>query len=295
MFERILFPTDGSPLSERVVPLVETLARAQDAEVIITRVVEPLPYFGYEATGFVSAESYQDMVDIVDEDARRHLDGLVSRFQAAGVRARGELLHGTPGIALLDYEAAARPDLVIMSTHGRTGLARFALGSIADRMVREGTTPVLFARPFSLAESTFEAALVPLDGSPIAEEALALVTALAGKPLHRVQLLRAIARPEDRPDAIAYLHGVAQEMRSVQLKVHMEVEVGEPHEVIEQAAANVDFVILSTHGRGGLDRLRHGSVADAATRHLDVPTLLVRSGMQPAAPRPESVASATTA
>lgn len=139
MMKQILIPTDGSPLSDRALPLAETLARAQQAEIVLARVVEPPIWYGFDPSGIAAGQVYEDLLVAVEHDAVQRLDGLVGRLQAEGLRARGELLHGPIASALLDFEKDIQPDLVVMGTHGRTGLPRFALGSIADLMVREGS------------------------------------------------------------------------------------------------------------------------------------------------------------
>jgi nucleotide-binding universal stress UspA family protein len=298
MLQTILFPTDGSPLSDRAIPMTAAIAYAQGAEVIVARVVEPLAWIGYEPTGYVSPQVYQDMVDGVEQAASDDLRRIAARLHKASVRVRTAMLRGSAGVTLLDYEREVHPDLVVMATHGRTGLIRFALGSVADLLVREGTAPVLLVRPFTPSESiptepTYETALVPLDGSALAEEALSMVEALAGKPLQRVVLLRAIAEVEERTAAVAYLDQVAQRLAGAKLQTKIRVELDQPAGAIARAAEAVDLVILSTHGRGGLDRIRHGSVADQATRHLLTPTLLVRAGSTAAASAATAVKVAT--
>jgi nucleotide-binding universal stress UspA family protein len=259
------------------------IARANDAEVVAARVVEPLAWIGYEPNGYVSAQVYQDMLDGVQQAARDDLERIAGQFHTAGVNVRTAMLQGSAGATLLDYENEVRADLVIMTTHGRTGLVRFALGSVADMLVREGTAPVLLVRPFTPLNSTpseprLETALVPLDGSALAEEALLMVEELAGKPLRRVVLLRAIGAADERAAAVVYLDRVAQRLASAELQTEIRVELDNPARAIAHAAGEVDLVILSTHGRGGLDRIRHGSIADQATRHLSTPTVLVRAG-----------------
>jgi nucleotide-binding universal stress UspA family protein len=180
-----------------------------------------------------------------------------------------------------------------MGTHGRTGLARFALGSVADVMVREGTTPVLLVRSLQEPKARMETALVPLDGSILAEEALPTVESLSGKPLRHVQLLRAVASSDEEAGAMAYLERVAERLRAARLTTRLMVETTTPADAITQWGRNADVVILSTHGRGGFDRLRHGSVAEQGTRYLTTPTLLVRTRL--AAPSTEPVRAMTYA
>ena len=277
MLHRILLPVDGSPLAERAIPLAATLAQAHSAEVVVARIVQPPAWMADGPSTYLSADIYGELYDGLEQEAEGYLETIAERFQSGGIAVRTEVRRGAAAAALLDLETELRPDLVVMSTHGRTGLARFALGSIADLMVREGCAPVLLIRAFSRATSTIEGALVPLDGSPLAEAALPLVEMLAGKPVQRVRLLRAVAGEQEATAAAAYLEAVARRLRARGLQVDILIEVDDPGHAIERAAAATDLVILSTHGRGGLDRLRHGSVVEQATRRLGTPTLLTRA------------------
>jgi nucleotide-binding universal stress UspA family protein len=276
---KILLPTDGSELSERAVPVAEALARAQRAEVVVVRVVEPPAWSVAGQDGYVSPELYDQLTDALAEEAQGQVERLAARLNSAGVPARESLVHHTAAAGLLDFEKQTRPDLVVMATHGRTGLARFALGSVADRLVREGTAPVLLVRSFGDPTTQMDSALVPLDGSALSEGSLPMVEQLAGKPLRSVRLLRAVAIAEERDEASSYLARIAERLSALGLEMTTEVRVGHAARAIEAAAASAHMVILATHGRGGLDRMRHGSVAEEATRHLGIPVLLVRAGM----------------
>lgn len=281
--QRVLWPTDGSALSERALPFAERLARAHGADLVLVRVVEPPRWMGDDAGGYVSADLYQELVDLLYSDAHQSLARLADRFRAGGLYTRTVVLHGSPAVELLSFEKELRPDLVVMATHGRTGLARFALGCVTDRMVREGVAPVLVVRSFSPPLGVMKRAVVPLDGSMLAEETLPIVESLAGRPLCSVRLLRAIRIPEERGAAARYLEEVAANLSGTGLPVDYEVRCARPAEAIAAAAEAADIVIMATHGRGGFDRLRHGSVAEQAARHLNTPVLLVRAGMVQAA------------
>jgi len=277
MLQRILVPIDGSPLSERALSLTETFARAHDAEVMLARVVEPTIGFGFEPGPITTADVYQEIEDAVDHSAEQHLETLVARLIAKSVRARGNLLRGNPGLMLLDCEQTMHADLVIIGTHGRSGLARLALGSVADQLMREGTAPVLLVRSQSPALGAADTALVPLDGSVIAEQALQLVKELAGQPLRCVHLLRVIENTDDQGGAIRYLEGVQQELVALGLEVHVSIQIDDPATAIAREAAHTHLVILCTHGRGGFARLRHGSVAVQVIHKCAIPTLVVRA------------------
>ena len=281
MLRQILVPIDGSELSERALAPTQVLARALGAQIVLVRVLEPPTWVGDEPHGYLSPELYQQLTDSLEEDARHSLEALSASLTQQNLAAKWTLLSGTPAAGLLDFEAETRPDLIVMATHGRSGLARFALGSVADRLIREGTAPVLLVRPFTDTRRSLETALLPLDGSSVAEAALPVVEELAGKPLRAVRLLRAVESADEGAEAERYLQRVSARLGRASLQVTSEIRVAEPARAIEEAATGVDLVVIATHGRGGLDRLRHGSVADQATRGLEVPVLLIRAGTEP--------------
>jgi nucleotide-binding universal stress UspA family protein len=286
LIERILFPTDGSELSERAVPLLETVAAAQGAEVYLVQVVSPPVWatmdggVGYGVSDGISPELYQEVLDELESEAKQNLDRLTQQLQAhvPPIRSRSQVFRGSPYGALLDYEADTQPGLVVMATHGRTGLARFARGSVADCMVREGTAPVLMARSFGREVAAFDEALVPLDGSAVAEAALGMVETLAKKPLQRVRLLDVVEDASETDEGTAYLRRIAARLEGAGLAVTPMVQTGVPGEVIADVAETTDVVIMATHGRSGWNRLRHGSVAEKALRDSPGPLLLVRAG-----------------
>jgi nucleotide-binding universal stress UspA family protein len=279
MMKSILLPTDGSELSERAIGIAATLAHGQSAEIILAQVVGSPWWTATDDTSYevASSDVYEQVAEAMEAEARSQLDRLASKLGERGVVTRSFLLKGSAAWELLALEERERPDLVVMASHGRTGLARFALGSIADRLVREGISPVLVVRAFRPEVEQLENALLPLDGSSLAEEALPLAEALAGAPLRSVKILRVIPSQEDVAAASAYVAAVAHRLTQAGLDAAPEVSIGEPATKIAEHAQTVDLVVLATHGRGGFDRLRHGSVAEQATRYLDVPVLLVRA------------------
>lgn len=278
MLRRLMVPLDGSNLAETALPLARSIARSQAAEVVLVRVVRP-PTWATDDGGDYAWRAFEDLKAALDAEARRYLDELAGESRAVGVPTRAFVRHGRPADELLYLELELHPDLMVMATHGRTGLARLALGSVADRMVREGDSPVLIARALGRPSFGVESALVPLDGSSLAEEALPLVEELAGRPLKRVGLIRAIHSAEEEPAAARYLAEIEDGLAPTGLILTRAVYVGDPVDVIEREAPAVDLVIMATHGRGGFDRLRHGSVATHVSRHASTPVLLVRAGM----------------
>jgi nucleotide-binding universal stress UspA family protein len=132
-----------------------------------------------------------------------------------------------------------------------------------------------------------------LDGSSVAEEAVPMVKTLAGRPIENLKLYRAVDDPSERAAASSYLEAVSARLGAQALKIEIAVEVGNPTALARQAAEAADLVVLCTHGRGGFDRFRHGSVADRVVRETTKPVLLVRAGMAATQERSESASSVT--
>jgi nucleotide-binding universal stress UspA family protein len=277
MIGKILVPTDGSPLSERVIPLVEDIATAQLAKVVLVRVVSPPTYLVAQDAAYFDPDIYQELADAQDDEATAGLDRLAERLRAKSICTRTLLLHGSAYAALLDAEVEQGADLVMMATHGRTGLVRFVRGSVADSMLREGHAPVLMVGSFVQGADQIRTALVPLDGSELAESALREVESLAGKPLRAVELVRVIADELERTDAYAYLSGVRNRLEAAGLSVKEHVHLGDPTTIIGRLAEETDVIVMATHGRGGFDRWRYGSVATGLLATTPVPLLLVRA------------------
>ena len=140
---RILHPTDFSPASRPAFTKAVTLARKDRSELVIAHVLPPvLP----AVDGYITAQMYAQMEEAGRRYGKKHLDALVARARKAGVRARGLLLDGLVHERIVRAARAQRADMIVIGTHGRTGLARFVLGSVASRVVSHATCPVLTVR-----------------------------------------------------------------------------------------------------------------------------------------------------
>jgi len=273
-------PTDGSAESEKPLTFATQLARAHDAQLTLMRVVEEMVYTADEdALNTVEMyEQYEQVTQDMAHQAQSEVHALAQRLQAEGIRARAEVRRGSASGDLLDYIDDEHPDLVVMATHGRTGLARFTLGSVADRIIREGSAPVLVTRRSLESTGRLEHGLVMLDGSGVAEEVIPLVTELAGKPFQRLTLYRVVNNPANQGAATTYLEGVAGKLQDRGATIEVRADQGDARANVERVGKEVDVVILCTHGRSGFDRLRHGSVAEHVIQNVDRPALLVRAG-----------------
>ena len=249
MYERILTPVDGSLLAEAVLPYVRLLAEGLEARVELLRVVEPMRH---EFTDQRHGLHLDRFVDAMRVQARSYLDELALTLSKEGLSVSTHLREGNVA-PIIVAEAQAQPGtLLAMSTHGRSGVARWLLGSVTDKVLRASDTPLLIVRPpedygsIRPAEKVhLGTVVVPLDGSKAAEEALVtavwlaralgLKTALARvtpaeEEYHRILESHyelgpgpTVARVYEGPyeefsasinaDAMEYLHGVAHDLR----------------------------------------------------------------------------------
>jgi nucleotide-binding universal stress UspA family protein len=274
-----MVPTDGSTLSARAVPVAEELARAQGAELVLVRIVDPPDAYDWGLEAYFTQDVHEELVESLKLAAEQDLAVMAQEIGTRGVIAKPLAFFDKPAAGLLDAEANVQPDLLVMASHGRSGVARFALGSVAERLVREGSAPVLVVHALSPVDQKMDLALVPLDGSPLAELALPMLESLAGKPVRQVRLMRAVGRPVDASEAREYLEEVRLRLQPAGLSVSIEVRVDDPVAAIRDAAECADLIVLATHGRGGFDRLRHGSVAEQVTRTSQTRVLLIRAGI----------------
>lgn len=141
---RILHPTDFSRASRAAFQKAMELARSSRAELALVHVRTPIvPMVG---DGYISPKVYEDIERTARASGQKQLDKLVAQARKAGVRARSILLEGTPAEQIVRAARGKRADLVVIGTHGRTGFARFFLGSVAARVVSSASCPVLTVR-----------------------------------------------------------------------------------------------------------------------------------------------------
>lgn len=300
MFEHILVPYDGSPLAEQAVPLACTLAR--DTTIHLLRstagmwlpALPAAPDFASHYGPFDWLPDPETMLQI-REVAAASLDALVKKYSAPGIRWETTIVDEDPAGSIIDYAQNRAIDAIIISSHGHSGLERWALGSVTERVLQRAPCPVLVARRPTAPQRI----LVALDGSQLAEEALPPALALAARWNAAVTLLRveraahddaSISRRLDRiersladgaPDELrerseAYLDTVRERRAGVPL--HTVVLQGHAAQsIIDYATENdVGLIALATHGRTGLRRWIYGSVAEKVLRAAACSLLIVR-------------------
>lgn len=146
MYRRILVPLDGSKLAESVLPHAQAIAKLAKASVELVHVIEPieLPTRGGIA---LSVDDLKQIEWHSKRDAQSYLRGIMDRLKRVGVKAHSKLLAGKAADSLVDYIQDENFDLVIMATHGRSGISRWIWGSAAERILHSSSVPILIIRP----------------------------------------------------------------------------------------------------------------------------------------------------
>jgi nucleotide-binding universal stress UspA family protein len=267
MADTVLVPVDGSELSERILVHVQRLLALADAEVLLLHVAPDGP-------------------GLID---RKRIDELATELRSAGTNVRALVVKGDPAAMILAAARELGPKLIAMSSHGRSGIARFFRGSVAERVLRHADAPLLLANPLALParqDLAIRKILVPLDGSELSAEILPIASDLAR--LFQAELLlfhavetvvvpdEIVSTVDDREAMEKEIEKLAERVKGV--RVGTRVVRGNPSLEILDAAREADLVALATHGRSGASRWAFGSVAEQVLRGCTRPLLVKRTG-----------------
>jgi nucleotide-binding universal stress UspA family protein len=287
-FTKILCPTDFSPGAERALRTAARLANETGAELVIAHSWY-IPPSAYTLEAPFPGEVVQEIVD----DAQRGLDTAVRQAAAAGVtRVSGKLLTGAPWVEIVNALEQEACDLCVIGTHGRTGLSRILLGSVAEKVIRHAPCSTLAVRPDGELKP-FSHALVPTDFSASAEHAVELATELV-QPEGSITLLHIVelpvrfsgeiwdpelARELDKRAAVRLEQTAATLRTHGRHRVDVRTRIGYPGAqalAALDADPAIDLVVMGSHGRTGIKRALLGSVAEKVVRHARCPVLVVR-------------------
>jgi nucleotide-binding universal stress UspA family protein len=278
VFTKVMVPLDGSELAERALPCAERLAATSGAVVHLVRATEPVWATSWGPTPvYLPAGEYDEIVKTEAKVVSAYLTAVSAPLVAEGVHVQMEHLVGSPASSLLDYERETGIDLVVMCSNGRSGLTRFALGSVAEHLLRHGKAPLVLVRAYG-DPVRLDHVVVPLDGSARAEVALDMIHSLAPSVVQDVLLVRVIGTPDQGPEAERYLAGIASRLSRDGLTCRSQVAQGDPATVILGAAGADNLVVMASHGRSVLTRWALGSVADRVARGGAAAVLLLRPG-----------------
>lgn len=289
MIARILVPLDGSPLAMRALPYGESLALATQARLILMRAVE-----AHALTGRGRARARSTAM----EAAERYLEEVAAPLRERGLTVDIVVPYGSAAEQIEEEVDLREIDLVVMATHGHSGLGRWVYGSVAAHVLHATEVPVLLVRAWETAKADASFAdtpriLVPLDGSNFAESALPVARDLAAALRGEIMLVRSIVPPEvavlselaysqfdevaEAKAATSYLDQIARTEVPAGIPVQSIAQVGMPAYLIAELARlnNASLIVMATHGRTGIGRLVMGSVADGVLRQGTTPLLLV--------------------
>jgi nucleotide-binding universal stress UspA family protein len=289
MYDTILVPTDGSTGAEAAAEHGLNLAAAFGSQIHFLSVVDARTYGG--ADGDSEARARESPLYQQASEAVATLEDLAT---GTGITCHTAVQEGVPHEAILDYAGDHGVDLVSMGTHGRTGLSRLLLGSVAERVVRTSDWPVLSSR-HPPEDDGYDRVLVPTDGSETATAAVDHALAIAAQydaAVHAVSVIDTSALAgafdagpvlpevidsltEGCEDAVA---AVADRCADCDVDVVTAVKQGTPYRVISNYVeeADIDMVAMGTHGRQGVGRYIMGSVTERVVRTSDVPVLTTR-------------------
>ena len=285
MYQKILVTLDGSELAERAIHYATTIARRVNGEIIVFSVFE--------------REIYEENL------MRVYLEKKAEELQALGLKATVAIGYGEAADGIVNFSEKNDIDLIVMCTHGRSGITRWITGSISSKVIQESYTPLLLIKTGAmqtefLAEELCEI-LVPLDGSKYSEAALPYATNIANKLNCEIVLLRvnnatelssyldpefipgwelylAQAMPDIQDGLQNYLLEAKKRLEAEGFSVRSEFAFGRAaDEIIKYAESHdINLIVMTTHGRSGFSHWAYGGVAYKLIHGTSKPTLLIR-------------------
>ncbi len=303
-FRSILVPLDGSELAEKALAPAKQIATAmalraegeKPTRLILLRAVPPMVLLAADPY------LYDEMVRMSADEAKAYLSGVAADLSAADLAIETYIVNGSPAEAIVQFAAEKDIDLIVMSSHGRTGSRRWVYGSVAEKVMHHAPCATAIIRAHvDVAMFQNRNILVPLDGSELAERALQPALTLAEAVNSNVYLLRIVSGREPMPESMSpageqieaalgkadvaerteaegYLQRVYMAHQNQHLFFDVQTTSGDTADAIINYAEQqkIDLIVISSHGRSGIGRWLHGSVAEKVLRGADCATLIMR-------------------
>jgi nucleotide-binding universal stress UspA family protein len=294
MFDPILVPLDGSPLAECVLPHVVATARAFDAKIMLLHVLDK------NRAGF-PAKSF-DLLNwqINKTEAKLYLDRIGDRLKKSGLQTDTIILEGLVTESITEFAQSQGMKLVILSSHGHSGLRKCRISSITDEVILSAPTSIFIVRAPQVEEQPYRRILVPLDGSWRAENVLPMVTRLARIHESQIHIVHVVKTPEmarhlppvqedidlsnrivarNREEALLYLDQIKlhSDLAGIDVKAQMIISNNATltlHELVDRE--QIDLVALSAHGYSGNSQWPYGSMVNNFILYGKVPLLVVQ-------------------
>ncbi len=301
MYKTALVPLDGSELAEVVFNYARELAGRLGIDLILLHVYRP-----DEAESAPMRRAYlEHAAEIIRSTSEEAREKAGIKYKDRPVKVTATLVAGYPPDEILKYADASEVDLILMATHGRTGVKRWTMGSVADKVLRASKVPVWLVRagvPEEIVHDWWPTRriLALLDGSEVSESILPHVEAVAKqRGAEQVEvILFTVSEPallpsyypatvplnwEDHVERTRradedYLVKVEKRLKDSGLNVRHEVVPGRAAEVIVDYVKNnpINLIVMATHGRSGISRWVFGSVAEKVLAGVTSPILLIR-------------------
>ena len=299
MFDPILVPLDGSLIAECVLPHAVAIARAFNARIILLRVLER-----NQANG--TAQIF-DLLNwqIKKTEAKLYLEKTSTRLQKSGLQIDTAVLEGLVAESITEYAQNQGIKLIILSSHGRSGLSQWGISSVTQKIIFSALTSVLIVRAHQpaasgLIERKYRRIEVPLDGSRRAENVLPMAMILARFHKSRIHIVHVVKTPElarqmplspedvelsdrivarNRAEAIRYLDQLrlSSPLEGIDVQTHLLISDNSAtvlHDLVEQE--HIDIVALSAHGYSGNNQWPYGSMVNNFILYSKVPLLIVQ-------------------
>ncbi|MBN2462132.1 MAG: universal stress protein [Dehalococcoidia bacterium] len=286
-YRRVLVPLDGSDMAERAIPYAKTIAKSKGSEVILFT---------------VSIAS----VEQLDRPMKAYLELNAKELQSQGIKASTAIAYGNVADEIVGFADKNNIDLIIISTHGYSGIKRWVLGSVARNVLYGTGVQVLLIKSKAPKVSHVELKklLLPLDGSPFAEAPFPFIEELT-KGTKTEIVLTTVSEPplvpsygdhpinpawkkhrdalwaETQQQASEYLEKLKARLEKQGMKIKSQVipgDLGRVAESIMQTAQRekVDLIVMAPHGRSGVSRWVYGGVANRIVEQSAQPVLLIR-------------------
>lgn len=291
LYEKVLVPLDTSKLAERTLPYARAIGKAMGSQITLFTVGTPEMQPGQPLEGYLESKA--------------------AALREQGIKATAAVAaQGPAADQIIEFSDANGIDLIIASTHGRSGVGRWAVGDVARKVLQATAIPVLLVKSSApeVYQVDFKKVLLPLDGSPFSEIAVTHAAGLAEATGAEIVALRVVEAPASvlsmpvdwvegvpltgadyeekllgrmQQEARQYLEKLRMGLQGKVSRVRWIIAEGRPSCAIANVAEDekADLIVMGTHGRSGINRWIHGSVATSVTEDSQRPVLLVRPSL----------------
>lgn len=293
MIRQVLIPLDGSKLAEQVIPhLLRFITPDQTELLLMTALSSTLPSDKSNSNLAISESTSTSQNYKIHEQ----LNNVTQELNQISFSVTERVVPGAPTNSILSLAEEAFVDLIAMSTHGRTGLRRVLLGSVADEVVCNARPPIFLTPAAITAPPKFtpRTILLPLDGTALAEAAIPIAQQFAqntGATLSFIRILDSnyseheqsanqtdTTKQATSQQATRYLEQIKLRLQLANVTSRYQITSGDPAVAIIRAShtEQVDLIVMSTHGRSGVGRIIHGSVTRQIIGSAICPLVLIR-------------------